>query len=329
MRLEKILYEKVFNSKLLGRQRNITRPSKIYADDDFWLSLFPTFKVYHVFDRLVVWMMSREWKYQKLRLDQIGLTHEDVTMYVEEEYRRSPYLEHIFRESTHPYQSLFFNWRRQRYFKVDMVLKGFEAPQYIRDEAQQRTYFDSYVNLYKWQHFVNHNYNSEITPMTYMYNGTRTLLELFMIYGLVSRNSWNRYFFNEERYYGIQKFAEDVKEHNSNRKNLNLSDPQDLKEFEERANSLNKLFPGFFAPEGQEVNMNKIVHTLEDIKREFRFEKLTSEDLNIISIQAHVENIPFVAPSYENEGASGSNIIGTKYPEFLEKPEGGAILSAK
>ena len=162
-----------------------------------------------------------------------------------------------------------------------------------------------------------------------MYNGTRTILELFMIYGLTSRNAWNRYFFNEERYYGIQKFSEDVKEHNSNKQNLDLSNPDDLKQFEQRANELNKLFPGFFAPEGQEVNMTKVVNTLSDIKREFRFEKLTSDDLNIINIQAHAEKIPFVAPSYENEGHKGSNNIGTKYPEFLEKPATGSILSAK
>ena len=330
MRLEKMLYEKLFNSKTLCRARNITKPSKVYADDEVWLSVFPTFKFYHLFDRLIVYMMSREWKYQKMRLDQQGLTFEDTTIYVEEEFRRSPYLEHIFRESTHPYQNLLFAWRRQRWFKVDMVLKGFEAPQHVRNEVQQRTFFDSYVNLYKWQHFVNHNYNSEITPMTYMFNGTRVILELFMVYGLTSRNAWSRYFFNEERYYGLQHFFEDFKDHNKNHiKNLDFTKPEDLKEFEVRANDWNKQFPGYFAPEGEKVNMKKIVATLDSIKEEFQFEKLTSRDISLIGIQAHIEKIPFIAPSYENEDSKTSNNIGTKYPRFLEQPESGSILSAK
>jgi hypothetical protein len=330
MRLEKILYEKVFNSKMLCRKRNITRPQRNQTDEDQWLSLLPTFKFFHLFDGIVTWFMSREWKYRKLRLDQMGLSVEDMTLYVEEEFRRSPYLEHIFRESTHPYQNLFFQWRRSRYFKVDMVLKGFEAPQYVREEGQQRTFFDSYVNQYKWQHFVNHNYNSEITPTTYMYNGTRTLLELFMVYGLVSRSAWNRLFYNEERTYGIHHLNEDLNDHNKDsKKNLDFSNPEDLKEFEVRANEWNEKFPGYFAPEGEAVNMKRIVATLDNIKEEFEFEKLTSRDLGIVAIQAKLDKMTFKAPSYENEGVTGKNNIGTKYPSFLEKPETGSILSSK
>lgn len=330
MRLEKILYERLVNNRLTGRQRNLTRPQKVFLDDQHLLSMFPSFRVGKVFDSLWVYILSRDWIFTKSRLDQAGLAFEDTYLYTEDDFRRNPFFEHIVRESTHPYQTLLFLWRRQRYFKVDMALKGFEAPQYIKEEARQRTFFDSFVNIYRWKHFVAHNYEGEITPVTYMYNGTRVILELFMIYGLTSRLAWSRYFFNEERYYGYQHMLEDFKALNRGTKHtLDFSNPEDLKEFERRANAWNKKFPGWFAPEGEEVNMKKIVATLDSIREEFKFNRLTSDDIQLIGINAQLEKIPFNASQYEGEEAKGSNNIGTRIPAFIEKADKGSILSAK
>ena len=329
MRLERIIYEKLLNNKFFGRNRKITSVSRNHPDDDVWLTLFPKFRIFHIFDSAITYMMSREWKYSKQRLDQIGLTFEDTQLYIEEEFRRSPYLEHIFRESTHPYQQQLFAWRRHRYFKVDVALKGFESPQYIRDEAQKRTFFDSFVNFYRWQHFVNYNYHSEQTASTYMYNGTRTLLELFMIYGLLSKSAWNRYFFNEERYYSINQVFDDFKSYNNGiTKNLNLEDPEHLVEFEKRANQFNEKFPGYYAPEGEKVNMKKIISTIQEIKQEFKFDTITSQDLTVIGMNAKIHNTPFDATTLESEELQGSNNIGTKLPKCAIEKETGILYSS-
>ena len=329
MRLERILYEKLINTKLTGRNRNITKVTRNHPDDDQWLAMFPRFRIFNVFNRAISYIMSKEWKYAKMRSDQCGLAFEDTKLYVEEDFRRSPYFEHIQRESAHPYQYNMFAWRRQRYFKVDMAVKGFEAPKYIKDEAQKRTFFDSYVNIYKWQHFVDYNYSSELTGSTYMYNGTRTILEIFMIYGLLSRSAWNRYFFNEERYYSINNVYEDFKAHNVGFiKNLDLSDPEHLAEFEKRANSFNEKFPGYFAPEGEKVNMKKIIDTLKEIKDEFGFDKLTSEDLSLIGISTKIHNTKFDATKNASEELTGSNNIGQKLPECAKIPENNGIYSS-
>lgn len=85
-----------------------------------------------------------------------------------------------------------------------------------------------------------------------MYNGTRAIFEFFMIYGLLSRSAWSRYFFNEDRYYGLQHFFEDFKDHNKGFiKNLDFSNPDHVAEFEKKANSWNEKFPGYFAPEDE------------------------------------------------------------------------------
>lgn len=326
MRLERILYEKVFNSRILGRQREITRVTRGHPDDNMWLSNFPKFRLFNIFHRALRFIVSREWKFNKSRLDQAGLANEDVSLYVEEEFRRGAYFEHIQRESTHPYQHLLYGWRRQRYFKVDTALKGFEAPQYIKEEARQRTFFDSFVNIYKWQQFVDQNYNSELTGSTYMYNGTRSIFELFMIYGLLSRSSWNRLFFNERRYYSIGDVFRESKEMSEGHiKELDLANEDHFNEFIRRANEHNELFPGYFAPEGENVNPEKLKRTIEEIRREFSFDRLTSSDLNDIGIAAKIHETPFNATKIDSEPLSGDNNIGKKLPDFLEKEEKGSI----
>lgn len=209
-----------------------------------------------------------------------------------------------------------------------MAVKGFESPQYVREEAQKRTFFDSFVNMYKWQHFVEYNYESDRTATTYMYNGTRALFELFMIYGLLSRSAWHRYFFNEENYYSMNHVFEDFKAFNNGiTRNLDLSDPEHLIEFEKRANAYNEDFPGYFAPEGEKVNMKKIVQTLNEIKQEFGFNKLTTDDIHAIGIQTKIHYTPFNATKNDVESLSGKNKIGTILPKCARTEEEGGVFS--
>ena len=62
---------------------------------------------------------------------EMGYTWDDVIMFDEKDLRRSPLYENIFREATHPYEWMQYKWRRERFFKVDRVMNGFEVPNWL------------------------------------------------------------------------------------------------------------------------------------------------------------------------------------------------------
>ena len=67
---------------------------------------------------------------------QQGLCYEDVFLHNEKEFNEGPIYEHMLRENMHPYFANIWLWNRQRYFKVDLLSGGFEAPQYLKNESE-------------------------------------------------------------------------------------------------------------------------------------------------------------------------------------------------
>ena len=324
MRLEKIAYEKIFNNKLLGRARNITKPSRICNDAEVLLTMGPTFGLSTLLAPLGRWLMKHEWKFFSQGCEQRGLALEDFVLFRSEELRRDPLYEHMFRESMHPLQFEMARWRRLRYFKVDDCIKGFEAPDYLKEEARKRTYIQSLANITKFRHFFEHNYANEITPQTYMYKGSVVVLELFMIYGITSRNAWTRYFFNEIHHYTSGTYVE---ERRNGKKPLDFANDADWEVYKKTAVTFNKDFPGYLAPRGESVDFVKLRETLEATRVELGFDTLTDEDLNDIARRFKMSQYAFVQPSYEGEEAKGKSNIGVDQPAYLKKSSFGGFFN--
>ena len=328
MRLERAIYERIFNTKLLGRARNIATPARHVREDDYYLGMTPSFRISRLFDGFWRWVYAKEWNFQRQGALQRGMTMEDFHLYDEEDFRRSPFHEHVLREATHPYQQLLHGWRRSRYFKVDMAMKGFEAPQYLKEEANKRTYIDSFVNIFGWRHFVESNYYSDMTPITTLYNGSRTILELFILYGFASRSAWNRYFFNEEKYYDLDKCVEDMKAiDGSYYKNYDLSKDENVEGWRKSVIAWHKQFPGYFAPEGEDVDFEALKIKFENIKTELGLDSLNSDDLTSIGIKYKLNKKLFVMPEYKDEDAKGSSNVGLDMPKFVQRPSERAFMN--
>ena len=103
VRLEKILYEKAFNNKLLGRARRIVKPVKMDIDSNLWLRQLPTNKYLAGFmDKFFSIFHILQYRHFREICMQRGLSFEDVLVQKENMVRRDQHHEHIIRETTHP-----------------------------------------------------------------------------------------------------------------------------------------------------------------------------------------------------------------------------------
>lgn len=74
-----------------------------------------------------------------------------------------------------------------------------------------------------------------------------------MFYNVLKRSAWNRLFFNEKEYLTTADFMKEQAELMGVRK-LNLRDAEDREEFRKELKRVNKEYPGFVAPDGEEVD---------------------------------------------------------------------------
>ena len=174
-RLEKNLYERFFNTKTLGRAREIMFPKKkdtISITNTVMIQQYQNIQKLSWVDCSSRFLISTisifNIHFERGILQQRGYSFEDVEVHSENELRRSPYHEHIWRESTHPYHHLFFKARRRRYFKVDRIISGFFVPDYVKDEVKNVTLGSAYKKKLEYENFVYHNYTSDETTTTHM-----------------------------------------------------------------------------------------------------------------------------------------------------------------
>ena len=80
-RLERIMTEKILNSQVLGRSRNIVKPINYYADNEIVLKQFPRVGL---FGRLLAPIVNRlcsiEYKNNRMLRLQTGLGFDDCEM---------------------------------------------------------------------------------------------------------------------------------------------------------------------------------------------------------------------------------------------------------
>jgi len=324
VRLEKVLYEKLLNNRVLGRSRTITTPRKWIntSPNDYnavqagWMHDHSIFaktmeKILYPFYKKFWWEWQRDLTLQR------GWAMDDAYVYTEKDLRRSPFYEHIWRDSCHPYQYLLYQYRRLRYYKVERVCQGFFVPQHLRDEVSKRTWAQTLSAMTEWDRFMYRNYGSEITPTTYDSRGKINPLELFNQYGLFRNEAWERYFFNEEEYDFIE--PEDFERYVIKPNGCDLDTMEGRQVYENTINTLIQDFPGLVVPEGETFDFDNfymrwaLLHQ-RDTSR-FDPAKLESsyEEIKHV-IGRNLDESKMLLVTEGEEPAVGNNTVGAEMP---------------
>ena len=168
VRLEKIAWEKAVNTNLFGRAREIGLPHKFYRfssfDHNLWLAdLRINSPIGRLMAPLQKWWAEFNLKFLWDKYLKMGLSWEDKLVHTETDLRRDYFFEHVQRENFHPYHWFLKIVRRQRYFKVERTLPGFQVPDYIIDEVAQSTFAEGVMLEKQYTDFVHQNYESDFT----------------------------------------------------------------------------------------------------------------------------------------------------------------------
>jgi hypothetical protein len=328
VRLEKVLYEKLLNNKALGRARGVGAPKKWinhnpieynaaqagYLHDNSITAKFWEKVLYPFYQKF--W-----WEYQRDHALQRGYAMDDFYVHTEKDLRRSPFYEHIWRESTHPYEYLMYKYRRQRYYKVERVIQGFYVPKHLRDEVKKRTWAETLASVEEWTNFVYRNYASDITPTTYDSRGKINLFEVFQQYGLFKNEAWERYFYNEEEYDFVE--PEDYERYIVRPGGFDLETNEGRMLFENKINTLMQDFPGLVVPEGESFDFENyymkwsLLHG-KDTSR-FDQDKLSAVYNDIKHIVDRTANPEMNLLQDGAEAKTGTNTVGTMYPQRAQE----------
>ena len=320
VRLEKIAYEKIINSKALHRARTITTPKKTDFFSEVYLRRLPSSRLLHtILSPLKAWMASFEWRFFRSNALQRGISFEDSLMVDDMEFRRGILHEQVNRESMHPYNYQLKMWSRSGFAKVDASMMGFEAPDYIREEVRKQTYMDVHDNILDYKHAILSNYMADMTPITYMGRGSIVVLELFIVHNLFSRSAWNRVFFNEEEYIDSRKYVADFEKMMGGGK-LSIATEAGRKKFEARMKKANKKYPGMFAPDGEEFDFKTFYERAKTSTADPSTKKWTRGDLSLL---VEGQEKAFMVP--EGEELVGKNVVGTQLPSYMKKTTKGIM----
>lgn len=319
VRLEKIAYEKIINSKTLHRARNITSPKKTDFFSEIYLRRAPTSRLVSMITEPVKgFFAGLEWRFMRSCLLQRGISFEDALTQSETEFRRGILGEQVNRESMHPYNIQLNMWRRMGYGKVDASMMGFEAPEYIKEDVRKQTYMEVYDRILSYRHMLLSNYMAELTPVSYMGRGSLVLLELFIVHNLFSRSAWNRYFFNEEEYLDSRKYVADF-ERVSGAKPFDINTESGRKGFEAFMTHANKRFPGMFAPDGEDFDFKAFYNRSEETAvAKSQHQHWTRGELDLL-VKGQEE--AFIVP--KGEDLKGWNNVGKILPGYFKRsPKG-------
>ncbi|CAD8124157.1 unnamed protein product [Paramecium sonneborni] len=281
VRLEKLIYEQLVNIRALKRERIIGSPRKWYSEPRtpaMTLSAVKLFTqgwtgfLYKFVEPLFARFFYR-WM-RNIGLER-GLAMEDLLLFQDRELRRDPLFEHIQREGFHPYTWIMFNKRRARFSKVERGVRGSTAPEWLQTEARERTLADSVENIYEWDNYVYQNYMSDMTPTA---RGTilqKVLpLEWFLFFGFLRVDSWDRYFYNEVIYKGLEYSKEELANIPKPFK-AQLSTDEGRRQFEVNVNTFIQRYPGAIVKEGDKFDFQRF-YALEAINNNRDLSKFDS-----------------------------------------------------
>lgn len=317
VRFEKLIYESIFNTRALGRQRVIGAPrkwftankdteSKIAAHYYFTSGLVGA--LYKSIEGALSWIF---WKWPRDYASQRGLAMEDFLVHADRELRRDLLFEHIIRQGCHPYQHLFFKRRRARFYKIERGLRGFFVPDYLRKEGESVLLKDTLAVKEEWDNYVYKNWISDMTPsMRYTAMHRLIALEIFNVYGILKPEAWERYFYNEAIYDDYD--ADDLKAAQTPFGVFNFEREDNKRAFESEVNRFIQLYPGTIVAEGEQFNFKEfyakyaIAHGKDtsklDANQVEELRQKLSGDEEVSSLKLPAEKV-------------GKSTLGTAFPE--------------
>lgn len=333
MRLEKIWYERLFNTAMTGRQRVIRQP-KLWDYDNLE-------KIHRLEDEKPVFKKETGWArfvepfyayfcYQWPRdiALQRGLALEDFYLFNDRELRRDPLFETILRQSLHPYMHVLFKARRRRYYKVERAVRGFWVPDHIRKDAENRLYKDTVDNINEWEDFYETNYDNDMTPSIHWPTTVRLIpLEVFIMYGLFNESFWSQYFYNETQPEPTQAEVEEyARDHLDQRKYFDIETEAGKREFEEEVNRFIKLHPGTVVKVGEQYNFKRFYaqYAIKHARDTSKFEQSLVEDIKNKLAEKKADRLKQL--SDKKVPAEQKNNIGTVYPKLLKSKHHKVLL---
>lgn len=330
VRLEKILYERVFNSKLLGRARRITHPTRINANEELILQEFPLtqFLVESMPFRARVYLLSCLWSFNRWVYVTKGLGWNDTARQTEEQLRRCPVWEHVVRENMNPYHFNLGAWKRQAFFKIDGAVDGFYAQEEIQERAKKLTWIKERRNILEFKKLMNLYYNEAIPNTHWSFGRFAGLLDGFLFMNIFLRMGWNRYFYNEEHYVSAEKVIPDHFGNANARDRITLNTKEGEAPFshadQEKLKYIHKMLPGLIAPDGQEIDF-------EELRRDFMaHDEFVLDGVDDVLGRATLflrsHKIPEMADTQQKELVETPNNVGTEMPEAMNRKVGTSIM---
>jgi len=335
--LERTLYERAINNATLGRARTVGTPRKWnYYNPQRYME-YQTANhqesalVYRLIAPLLeLWNRKFVWQWQRDIALQRGYTMDDFYVYTERELRRSPFLEHVWRESTHPYQWLMYKARRRRYYKVERIIQGFFVPDHVRQDVQNHTMIDTLRAVEDWNNFMYQNYYSDMSPTSaHGRGGKLNPLELFLLFGFWKPEAWQRYFFNEETY-DLPSNMEEFHAATANPFNVDLETEEGKREFEAKVNKLVADYPGYYVPEGESFNFATFYakRALKEGGDLSRFDAETLEQARVdLDDQISAQQSLSLSSGEDGETMVGTSSLGMETSELIEPEQRRAFMN--
>lgn len=254
VRLERVLYEKVVNNKLLGRNRRIGSPQTWFTKNNiknssvFWPGGYLVTKLLDpIFNFVTGKEYTQLYKVSKLQ----GVPMENFLALKEDDWRRGVLSEHMKRENLHPWVQMIHSHVRSRFHKVEKYQKGFEVPDEIVEETHGRPLIETISYAETMQNLMG-EYKSEMMPNVYMFRSVLNPLDLPILHNLIDRESWNRMFYNEVRYDTERDEIE--AEEAEEKRQIDMTDPKNQAKFRSWMENKIKLYPGVFVREGEQFD---------------------------------------------------------------------------
>jgi len=327
VRLEKLLYERILNIRALKRERIIGAPQKWYAESRSDSLKVAANKLFNegITATILRWLepFLAKYTYQFMRdiALQRGFAMEDLLLHTDRELRRDVFFEAVVRQSCHPYQFLFFRYRRARFYKIERAVRGFYVPEWIRKEGEERLLHETTRNIHDWEDFVYMNWMSDQTPQAHFTVLPKwNPLIMFIPYGIWRSDAWDRYFYNEVVY---DKYSdEQVKKAIMNPfPHIDFNTDSGRRRFEAEVERFIKLYPGSIVREGEKFNFKEFYATEALINNR----DLSRHDPQLID-RMRSDITAAIEDRREEKVSKKKKILGTQLPEFMKPPAGQSIF---
>lgn len=336
VRLEKVIYEKMLNTKILNRARVIKTPKNLETQQEVFLKQLPKNRfIQKLINPIITYIDSLEYRDWRNLCIQRGISFDQIMMETDMELYRCPFHEHFLRETTHPYHYSLNKWSRFAYSKIDTYLRGFEAPDHIKNEVKNRTYVDCKEKIDTFHEMLAKNYNNEKTFLNHYYRGSMVILELAIFYNSTMRIAWNRLFYNEEMYLDTKEWLKQ-QIHLFDTIKFDMNNDKHIEKYKQRLDNFNKLYPGYLAPDGEKVDYNKYMNNNNNNTNNSdnnNNDKFTVKDFEGLDGTFKNLNKPFVLDHLDDnvveksEELSGQNNVGVDLPKYLKPTHGQSLMN--